>query len=165
MHGKMNGQKTSAGAFSLIELMVVIAIVAMLSVTAMPSYSNYIVRTRIASLLPLVDGVKMQVMEGHSFGTTFGLTTEVEIATAATNKPQYLDQLVRGNYGCVVVDYDLVQLGLENGGGEAIELQVCPVVTSSVVTWNCGYSASTTAEYVTYLPQNCQQASVTDTSF
>lgn len=152
-------------AFSLVELMVVVAIIGMLAVVATPSYSNYVLRSRVASLLPLVESVKIEVMEGHSFGTTFGATTDVHIASGASNKPQYLDQLVRHNYGCVMVDYDLTQLGLESGGGEALELMVCPTAGSSVVTWNCGYSASTTVAYATYLPAQCQQASVTDTTF
>lgn len=152
-------------AFSLIELMVVVAIISMLAVVATPSYSNYVMRSRVASLLPLVESVKIEVMEGHSFGTTFGVTSEVHIASGASDKPEYLDQLVRHNYGCVMVDYDLTQLGLESGGGEALELMVCPSAGSSIVTWNCGYSASTTVAYATYLPAQCQQAVVTDNTF
>jgi len=42
-------------AFSLIELMVVIAIVALLAAVAVPSYSKYTIKAKIATLVPVID--------------------------------------------------------------------------------------------------------------
>ena len=43
--------------FSLIELMVVIAIVAILSAIAVPSYKSYVISARLSSIAPIVDGI------------------------------------------------------------------------------------------------------------
>jgi len=161
--GASAGKQTHA--FTLIELMVVIAIVGMLAVVATPSYQDYMVRSRIASVLPVVDGFKIDVMTAHNLGTTFGATTEVQIASASSGKPEFLDELTRANYGCLQVDYDVADLGLDNGGGQVLELMLCPIDTGDVIVWDCGHTVATESTYVEYLPANCQQASTNDTTF
>src|SRR3990167_1961242 len=118
---------TQMHAFSLIELMVVVAIVGTLSMVAVPSYKTQVLRSEVASLMPVADAIKISIMEQHTYGVTFGATEEVQIAEAATDKPRYLAELVRTFYGCISVNYDLNQLGLESGGGEELSLVLCPV--------------------------------------
>lgn len=49
--------------FSLVELMVVIAIIAILAAVAIPMYSNYTTRAKIGTALASVGGLKAQVAE------------------------------------------------------------------------------------------------------
>lgn len=155
----------SAHGFSLVELMVVIAIIATLATVAAPTYREHMLRTKVSSLIPMTNAAKIDIIEDISMGNTYGATTADIIASGASSKPAYLDDLVRGNYGCINVNYDLSQLGLADGSGEELTMQICPSLSASnIITWNCGYSGTTTAGYVPYLPSNCRQAAVTDTS-
>lgn len=54
--------------FSLVELMVVIAIIAILAAVAIPMYSNYTTRAKIGTALASVGGLKAQVAENLANG-------------------------------------------------------------------------------------------------
>ncbi len=49
----------SAGGFSLIELMVVIAIIGILAVVALPAYQNYVKRSEFAQVIEDWDALKL----------------------------------------------------------------------------------------------------------
>jgi len=54
--------------FTLIELMVVLAIVGLLASVAVPAYQDYLVRARVSEGLSLANGAKMAVMDNLASG-------------------------------------------------------------------------------------------------
>jgi prepilin-type N-terminal cleavage/methylation domain-containing protein len=69
--------------FSLIELMVVIAIVAVLAAVAVPSYKDYMTRSRFAALMPLLDSYKTHIVE--LYNTTGAMPLDVDLEPTAQN--------------------------------------------------------------------------------
>lgn len=49
--------------FSLVELMVVIAIIAILAAVAFPIYSNYVIRSKVGSAVTAIGSTKMDIAE------------------------------------------------------------------------------------------------------
>ncbi len=57
--------KTVQKGFTLIELMIVVAIIGIIAMLAMPAYQTYLIRAQIAEGLNIVGPVKQAVVEFH----------------------------------------------------------------------------------------------------
>src|ERR1700732_5524011 len=64
-HMQMTSAKTSHG-FTLIELMIVVAIIGILAAIAIPAYQNYTIRAQITEGLTLADGWKTAISEYYA---------------------------------------------------------------------------------------------------
>lgn len=77
--------------FTLIELMIVVAIIAILAAIALPAYQDYIIRARVSGLAVIADGMKTTVAEniannggqiqgaGNCKGVDTGNVTDVNV--------------------------------------------------------------------------------------
>lgn len=75
--------------FTLIELMIVVAIVGILAAIAMPSYQNYIARSQASEAFALMAGAKAAIQDNLQAG-----------ACTVTNAD---DNKIEGKYGSVVI--------------------------------------------------------------
>lgn len=128
--------KTTARGFTLIELMIVIAIIGILAAIAIPAYMNYTTRAQVTEGLTLASGVKVQMVDTWS---ETGRWPRSLAAAGVMDSPQgkYVDALAVVG-GVIVVSYS--DRANSRIGGKRLALTP-GVDTAGDVTWSCGYHA------------------------
>ena len=141
----MNAQK----GFTLIELMIVIAIIGILAAIAIPAYQDYIAKSQMTEALNLSSGQKTAVAETYGqIGTWAGINSATNGIPAAAD--------ITGKYVSGVAVANGVITATMSGTGTSKGIQSKTLVlspTDSVgsVKWDC----KSTDIAQKYLPKTC----------
>jgi len=141
--------KSVQKGFTLIELMIVVAIIGILAAIAIPAYQNYTKRSHVSEGLSLAAGAKAAVTEFYSSNGHWPTNnTSAGLASAASITGNAVKSVTVNRSNIEVVFNDKVT------DGSAIALQGAN--TDGGVTWKCQAPASTTAVDSKFLPSNCR---------
>lgn len=136
--------KLKKKGFSLVELMVVIAIITILAAIAVPMYSNYQTRAKLASELSAVGEVKSKIAE--ILMVSHGTTT-ISSSMQDIEKPNYI---TISSGGTITMDIGSNGSGTIDGNAN---LTLTPTDTSSSLTWVCTATGSNLNS--TLVPSSC----------
>lgn len=141
-------QKVQQG-FTLIELMIVVAIIGILAAIAIPAYQDYIARSQLTEAMSLAGGPKTAISEyWGSKGTWPANNADAHAAPAADIKGKYVDTVTinNGKIQAHVVNSTGVSQGIKN-----TTLILSPNTHAGSIEWTC-YSTDILDKY---LPSNC----------
>lgn len=130
--------------FTLIELMIVVAIIGILAAVALPAYQDYTVRAKVSELILAASQPKMTIAEfGQVNDTLANSGSGLSVNTASG----YVSGGSITTGGVITVSGSTSALGSDS----AVTISLSPTLDSSgVVSWACTSSSQK------YAPANCR---------
>lgn len=141
--------------FTLIELMIVIAIVGILAAVALPAYQDYTVRAKISEGMARASEAKTAVTEYYSSTGTVPIAANISnvFNTAGAGKVSQVSWTTSGSTG-IEVTFLTTAAGITELGSSNV-LLVSPVSRSNgIIVWKCGAGGTTVA--AKYRPGSCK---------
>jgi type IV pilus assembly protein PilA len=165
--------KTMQKGFTLIELMIVVAIIGILAAIALPAYQDYTIRAKVSEGLVLAESAKLAVAESFQSNGTAPATNSGAGYTFVATK--YVSDIEIGAAGTIEVTYNTATGGITQLGGSNT-IGITPNIAQAALTataqgpidWACASATHTVATsqglvvtatgsvLAKYAPANCR---------
>ena len=147
-------QVRKQGRFTLIELMIVIAILAILMAIALPAYQDYTIRSQVSECMNLAGGARTAVAEyWTSDGDWPGSNADAGLADANEINGTYAASVTVGENGVISCQFRGEAPAHDAIRGDALTLTPTGTSAGGSVTWDCGGDVENK-----YLPRSCRDA-------
>ena len=144
------------GGFTLIELMIVVAIVGILAAIAIPRYQDYVARSQVSEGLSLASGMKVDVSEYFLTNGTWPNSGSYAVGTAGNASDaagKFVQTLTNGASGAIQITMKASDVSNTISG---MAFSLTPTLASggeAIAGWVCSASDSTKSAY---LPSSCK---------
>ena len=144
-----NMKKATQKGFTLIELMIVVAIIGILAAVALPAYSDYTARAKVSEVVLAASACRTSVTEY--------IQSEAAVATNASQygcrnqQTQYVDTLQILDPATAVITATARQINAEVNGQTVTLTPTLAASNSEISGWTCAGSIP-----VQFMPSSCR---------
>jgi len=137
--------KSIQQGFTLIELMIVVAIIGILAAVALPAYQDYTIRARTSELILAASGAKTSITENCQLinSCTIG-STAAAIISGQIGSAGFIKDTNVSDSGVVTVN------GTSTIGTTALSVVLTPSWSGNTAVWSC------TGAPAKYMPASCR---------
>ena len=149
--------------FTLIELMIVVAIIGILAAVALPAYQDYSVRAKVSEIVLAASSCRTGITEAVQNSNVADLGTT--LTTACTVVPtKFVASGAADANGKIIINGNGTNLAAINGKSD---LSLVPMISGTALAaatdggktvegWRCGLAADGTTIETKYLPSSCR---------
>jgi type IV pilus assembly protein PilA len=134
--------KSIQKGFTLIELMIVVAIIGILAAVALPAYQDYTIRARVSELMLAASSARTAVTEAAQLINSLGIASAA--SAIAISPTKFVSSGSVSDSGVVVINATPAL------GTTAFSLVLSPTWTGQTVNWSCNTSTPK------YAPASCR---------
>lgn len=161
----MKLKRTLQKGFTLIELMIVVAIIGILAAVALPAYQDYTVRARVSEVILAASSCRTSITE--TVQTAPGVNVASAIPASCNITPtRMVESGFANDNGVITIIGNATNIG---GGVTATtnQIRLVPIVSgqplvgttgggSVIQSWNCGPNTTTNPMNARFLPGSCR---------
>ncbi len=140
--------------FTLIELMIVIAILGILAAIAIPTYQDYMIRARVSEGVAVASAAKVGVAEYRQAALQW--PTNNTLAGVSDVQTSFVTSLAVSGAGLITIDINetsaLGGVGIDDG--TTLNLVLTPSNVTGAVVWTC--TATGSGVNAKYAPASCR---------
>ena len=149
--------------FTLIELMIVVAIIGILAAVALPAYQDYTVRAKVTEGLVVASSAKLAIAENAANGRNFasGWTAPAATSNVSSVAVDQTAGLITVTYPATAGGGTIIITPTSSGAALAGTASVSTVPTGGSINWSCAHNGvATTTQTGTlatkYRPAQCR---------
>jgi len=137
--------KSIQQGFTLIELMIVVAIIGILAAVALPAYQDYTIRARVSELILAASGAKTAITEAAQLINSLGIdATALNAISAQIGSSRLVASANVAASGVIGIT------GTTGIGTTALSMVLTPSWNGSTAIWSC------TGAPIKYMPASCR---------